>query len=164
MRDYDNPESAELRAEVFDMVSSGVFKEYRDARFMKRFHDDPAQLKTHEPDIANKLAAEEKKGAGNLSARIRALPFQVGRALDRTPDAVDETAVEALDRAARMIEEQVAEAPVFRIRLQALTKALSNATLKEIKDVQEDEFAALTEALEDLRDRLHKHAPWGKNL
>lgn len=167
VRDYGNPDSAELRAEVFDMVSAGVFKEYRDARFMKQFHDDPekwAQLKTHEQDIANKLAAEEKKGAGNLSAKIRALPNQVRRALEQTPDAVDASAVENLERAARMIEDEIAGAPVFRIRLQAFTSVLSNATLKEIKEVQEEEYRDLTEALEDLRDRLRKHVPWGKTL
>ena len=163
VRDYKNPESDELRAEVFEMVSSGVFKEYRDARFMKQFHDDPekwAQLKTHEKDIANKLAAEEKKGAGNLSARLRALPIQVGRVLDHAPDAVDETAVAALDRTARMIEGKIAAAPVFRIRLRDFTTVLSNATLKEIKDVQKDEYDALTEALDDFAGRLRKYARW----
>ena len=167
VRDYENSESAELRAEVFEMVSAGVFKEYRDARFMKQFHDDPekwAQLRTHERDIANKLAAEEKKGTGSLSAKIRALPAQVRRALDQAPDSLGETAIENLDQAARMIEHKVAGAPVFRIRLRAFTKALSDVTLTEIKGVHEDEYEELTEALEDLRHRLCKHVSWGRNL
>ena len=134
---------------------------------MKQVHDDPekwAQLKTHEQDIANKLAAEERKGAGSLAAKIRALPTQVERALDRTPDALDETAIEHLDRAARRIEEVVADAPTFRMRLQAFTEVASNATLKEIKNLQEDEYRELVEALDDLKDRLCKHVPWGKDL
>ena len=167
VRDYDNPDSQQLRADVFDMVRNNVFKEYRDARFMKQFHDDPekwAQLNTHEEHIANKLAAEEKKGAGNLAARIGALPTQVERALDQSPDALDATAIDRLDRAARVIQEKLAGASVFRMRLRAFTEELSDATLKQIKDVQKDEYEDLVEALGDFRDRLQKHAAWGHEL
>ena len=167
VRDYGNPESDKLRAEVFDMVSHGVFKEYRDARFMKQFHDDPekwAQLQTHEQNIANKLAAEESKGGSGLAARIRALPAQVERALDRDPSALDASAIDHLDRAARSIETKVAGAPVFRNRLHTFSEALSNVTLKEIRDVPQDEYDELTEALDDFKGRLQKHADWGANL
>jgi hypothetical protein len=41
VRDYDNREADTLRSEVFEMVRNDVFKEYRDARFMKQFFDDP---------------------------------------------------------------------------------------------------------------------------
>lgn len=167
VRDYGNKQGEQLRTEVFDMVRNNVFKEYRDARFMKQFHDDPekwAQLKTHQEYIANKLALEEKKGAGNLAAKIGALPTQVERALAQSLDALDEKAIDDLDRAARVIEEKVAGASIFRMRLQAFTKALSNATLNEIKDVPEDDYNELAEALGDFKDRLQKHATWGKNL
>src|SRR5439155_314656 len=65
LKDYDNDTFHELRADVFDMVRKDVFKEYRDARFMREFHDDPekwAQLKQGEKHIANKLASELKAG------------------------------------------------------------------------------------------------------
>ena len=167
VRDYDNPDFDELRSDVFDMVKNEVFKEYRDARFMKQFHDDPEkweQLRTHELHIANKLAAEERKGAGNLATKLRALPTQVERALDRDPEALDAAAVEYLDRTARMIEGVVAGAPLFRIRLRAFTQALSEAKLREIKDLQEDDYRELVEALEDLEHRVRKHTPWGQSL
>ncbi|MYD87428.1 MAG: hypothetical protein F4137_11240 [Acidobacteria bacterium] len=167
VRDYTSSDSEQLRAEVFDMVRNNVFQEYRDARFMKQFHDDPekwAQLKTHQENIASKLALEERKGAGNLAAKIAALPKQVQRALEQSPDALDESAIDYLDRAARVIEERLAGASLFRMRLQALTKALSNATLANIKDLQEDEYRDFDEAFGDLRDRLKKHAPWGQSL
>lgn len=167
VRDYDNPDSEELRAEVFDMVQNGVFKEYRDARFMKQFYDDPekwAQLKTNEEHIANKLAAEEKKGAGNLAARIGALPTQVERALEQSPDVLDEAAIDHLHRAARVIEEKVAGASVFRIKLHEFTEALADASLNEIKNVPKDEYDTLVEALNDFRDRLHKYSEWGREL
>ena len=167
VRDYTSPDSEQLRAEVFDMVRHNVFKEYRDARFMKQFHDDPekwAQLKTNQENIASKLALEERKGAGNLAAKVAALPVQVQRALEQSPDALDEAAVDHLDRAARVIEEKLAGASLLGMRFQAFTKALSNATLAHIKDLPEDDYRDFEEALDDLRDRLRKHVPWGQGL
>lgn len=167
VRDDKNPDSEQLRADVFEMVRNNVFKEYRDARFMKQFHDDPekwAQLKTHQENIASKLALEERKGTGNLAAKIAALPKQVQRALEQSPDVLDESAIDYLDRAARVIEERLAGASLFRMRFQAFTKGLSNATLADIKDLQEDEYREFAEALGDVKDRLRKHVPWGESL
>ncbi|NJL71197.1 MAG: hypothetical protein HC888_06060 [Candidatus Competibacteraceae bacterium] len=41
LRDFENKAYDDLRQDVFEMVRNDVFKEYRDARFLKEFHDDP---------------------------------------------------------------------------------------------------------------------------
>ena len=76
LRDYTNSAFDGLRADVFEMVRNDVFKEYRDARFLKDFHDDPdkwAQLKTGEKHIASRLANEVKTNASSIKAKIAAL-------------------------------------------------------------------------------------------
>src|SRR5262249_50799333 len=99
LKDYANPEHDELRADVFGMVRNDVFREYRDARFMKEFADDPekwALLKTGEKDIANKLANQIRVGGTSLSAKIESLPGQIERALERDQNAINDDAVESL--------------------------------------------------------------------
>src|SRR5205814_5956155 len=63
VREYGKHDADQLRNEVFQMVRAGVFQEYRDARFMKDFYDDPekwALLKTREAGIADRLAQDVK--------------------------------------------------------------------------------------------------------
>ncbi len=163
VKDYGNVEHDKLREEVFDMVRHGVFKEYRDARFIKKFYDDPekwAQLKTHEKDVANKLAADEKAGGSSLPGKIAGLPAQVARALDRDPGALDERDLESIQKAAREVASRLSGLGTFRLSLKEFTKALHGATLADIKAITPDEYRELKEGLADFEDRLTKHKTW----
>jgi hypothetical protein len=163
VKDYGNAEHDTVREEVFDMVRAGVFKEYRDARFIKKFYDDPekwAQLKSHEKDIANKLAADEKAGGSSLPGKIASLPAQVARALDRDSAALDERDLESIQKAAREVASRLAGLGTFRLSLKEFTKALHDATLADIKAVTPDEYRELKSGLADFEDRLSKNKTW----
>jgi len=163
VKDYGNAEHDTLREEVFDMVRQDVFKEYRDARFIKKFYDDPekwAQLKTHEKHIANKLATEEKVGGSSLPGKIAGLPAQIARAFDRDPQALDEDDLESLQRSVREVAGRLSSVGVFRLHVKAFTKGLQEATLADIKAVTPDEYRELREGLADFEDRLAKHKTW----
>ena len=163
VRDYENREYNDLRQEVFEMVRNDVFKEYRDARFMKQFYDDPEkweQLKTHERHIANKLAAEEKQGGNSLASKIAALPNQIERALRRRPDALGEESLEYLNEASRLVASHFSDAGEFRLHLREFTKALSDVPLSQIKAVTPEEYKELMEGIEDFTTRIGKHKSW----
>lgn len=164
LRDWDNREWDQLRGEVFDMVAKGVFKEYRDARFMKQFYEDPekwAALKTGQRGIASELAADIKRGGTSLKGKISTLPAQIERAIEQDKEALGETDVEDLRKALRMAQRTVhAGLGEFRIAMAEFTRALENAPLSEIKAVQRDEFDAFKTALEDFETRLAKHKAW----
>ncbi len=164
LKDYDNPEFDTLRADVFAMVRNEVFKEYRDARFMKEFADDPekwALLKTGEKGIANKLANEIKAGSTSLKGRIEALPGQIERAFERDQDALNDDDIESLRRAAKTAESFLNPGvEKFRLELAAFTKALESASLAEIKAIQREEIERFEEALEDFQTRFQKHKIW----
>ncbi len=163
VKDYGNVEHDKIREDVFEMVRHGVFKEYRDARFIKKFYDDPekwAQLKTHEKDIANKLATDEKAGGTSLPGKIASLPAQVARALDRDPAALDERDLESIQKAAREVASRLDGLGTFRLSLKEFTKALHDATLTDIKAVTPDEYRELKDGLADFEDRLQKHKTW----
>ena len=159
VRDYETEDGRVLREEVFEMVRNDVFKEYRDARFMKQFHDDPekwAQLKTHQQHIANTLAAEEKRGAGNLATRISALPTQIARALARNDDAVSEEAIASLEDALLVLEDHFSSAGKFRTQLRRFTSALYDVPLSDVKAVTQDEFDRLKVGLDDFQSRFQR--------
>jgi len=164
IRDYDNTDHDGLRADVFDMVKNEVFTEYRDARFMKDYYDDPEKwelLKQGEKGIANKLASQIKAGNTSLKAKLAGLAGQIERALEREADAVNEDDVEALRKAIKIVETAVNPGvDKFRLELAAATKAFESASLVEIKAVQRDEIDRFDEALEDFRTRLEKHKAW----
>ena len=164
VRDYENGEHDTLRAEVFDMVKNGVFTEYRDARFMKQYHDDPEKWEalTHgEAGIAHKLANDIKAGATSIKGKIEALPGQIERALDRDTEALDDTDVDILRKAVGVAESFLNPGiDRFRLELNAFTRALESASLGEIKAVQREELDNFEEALEDFRMRLQKHKAW----
>lgn len=164
VKDYTgNKEHDKLREEVFDMVRQDVFKEYRDARFIKKFYDDPekwTQLKSHEKHIANKLATDEKAGGSSLPGKIAGLPAQIARAFDRDPQALDEDDLESLQKAVRETASRLSGVGVFRLHLKGFTKALHEATLAEVKAVTPDEHRELQEGLADFEDRLKKHKTW----
>ena len=164
LREYQNPEYHSLRAEVFDMVRNGVFKEYRDARFMKQFHEDPekwAALKTGEKGIASKLAAEIRAGSSSLKANFGKLEDQIKKSIQRDPDSLAEEDLDALRLATAALEAHVNPGVrPFLSDLVKFTRALTEASLADIKAVQRDEMKELDDALEDFRDRLAKHKNW----
>jgi hypothetical protein len=164
VRDYSNAEHDTLRAEVFDMVKNEVFTEYRDARFMKEYRDDPekwAILKQGEKGIANKLASDIKAGNTSLKARLGSLAGQIERTLERDPEALNDDDVEALRRATK-VAEAILNPGVdsFRLDLVKFTGALESASLAAIKAVQQDEMERFDEALDDFRTRLTKYKTW----
>ncbi len=164
VKDYSgNADHDQLREEVFDMVRNDVFKEYRDARAIKKFYDDPekwTQLKTHEKHIANKLAADEKVGGSSLPGKIASLPAQIARAFERDPQAFDERELDSLQKATQEVASRLSGVGVFRLHLKAFTKALHDAALADIKAVTPDEYHELKDGLADFEDRLSKHKTW----
>lgn len=164
LKDYDNHDFTELRADVFGMVNDEVFKEYRDARFMKEFADDPekwALLKSGEKHIGHKLANDIKAGNSSLNTRIDALPGQIERALERNPESLDDDDVESLRKAVKIAQTyQNPGVDNFRLELLGFTKTLESASLTEIKSIQRDEMQRFEEALEDFNSRLNKHKTW----
>jgi len=164
VKDYTgNEDHDRLREEVFDMVRHDVFKEYRDARAIKKFYDDPekwAQLKSHEKHIANKLAADEKVGGSSLPGKIAGLPAQIARAFDRDAQALDEDDLESLQKAVREAASRLSGVGAFRLHLKGFIKALHDATLADVKAVTPSENRELKEGLADFEDRLTKHKTW----
>jgi hypothetical protein len=164
VRDYGNSEHDALRSDVFEMVKNGAFTEYRDARFMKQYHDDPEKwelLKTGEPGIAHKLANDIKAGSTSIKGKIEALPGQIERALERDRQALDDSDIETLRKAVGVAGSYLNPGvDQFRLELNAFTKALESASLGEIKAVQREEIENFEEALDDFRTRLDKHKAW----
>lgn len=163
VRDYENSEYNGLRNEVFDMVRHDVFKEYRDARFIKNFYDDPekwAQLKSHEKFVANRLASEEKVGTGSLRGKIDGLPAQIARALDRDLSALDESDLENLQKSVREVTSRLNNVGQFRLQLKEFISALYSATLADIKAITPEEYKELQEGMADFEARLNKHKTW----
>jgi len=163
----DAPEAEAFRNEVFEMVAHDVFKEYRDARFMREYFDDPEKwqrLKSLEKHVASELANEIKAtGPASLKGRIAALYNQIQRTLDHEPDALDQDDLEELQKCADLLASRVAgNVGPFRLKLQSFTAALHNVGLEEIKRVTPEEMQAVTEGMEDFMTRHQKYAPWRK--
>lgn len=163
LRDYDNTEHDELRADVFDMVTNGAFKEYRDARFLKEFHDDPAkweQLKSGEEGIAGRLALEIKTNASTVKAKIGSIAQQVRRSLDRDEGDLGEDEVTALLQAAGDIESHLNPGVrPFRVQMRKFTTALSEASMADMKALGLTEVADFREALDYFEQLFAKHGP-----
>lgn len=163
LKDYNNPSFDDLRSDVFEMVRRDVFKEYRDARFMKEFHDDPekwAALRSGEKHVGHKLANDLKAGSASLRARFEMLPRQLERALERDSEAVSEDDIENLELTLKIARGALTDVSPFRLELKAFTKALEGASLADVKAVQHDDMKQLDEALGDFRARLEKHRTW----
>jgi hypothetical protein len=150
LRDYNNSEHDKLRSEVFDMVKRGVFKEYRDARFIKEFHDDPdkwEQLKSGEEDVAHQLALEIKTSGNSLKNKLAGLPDQVGRALEKEGHGLGDDEVELLYKAAGVLETHVHTGlRAFRVQLARITKTLDAASRADVKELSTDEKEAFEAA------------------
>lgn len=164
LKDYDNQNHDGLREEVFEMVRKNVFKEYRDARFMREFHDDPekwAMLKQGEEHIANRLASDLRAGNSSIRGRLDALPGQLERAIERDPTAVNEDDVDHLKRALKVAQSAVNPGvDALRLELLSFTKTLENASLTDIRAIQQDDVELFEVALDDFRTRLNKHKAW----
>jgi hypothetical protein len=164
LRDYSNSEYDELRSDVFNMVRNRVFKEYRDARYLKDFKDDPekwAVLKMGEAHAANRFANELRAGNTNLKAKIENLRGSVERALERDPTALSDADVDHLREAVRVADSFLNPGVAkFRIELARFTEALESASLTDIKSVVPDEMTKFDVALDDFRSRLGKHKTW----
>ena len=152
LRDFDNENYDSLRAEVFDMVRNEVFKEYRDARFMKQFHEDPEKwslLKTGEKHIAAKLANEIKAGNSSLKAKISGLEQSIERGLREDEHGLDDQDIQLLRNAATRIQQRVhVGVEPFRLELKNAAKVLSQATLHDVKNLQQSDLAEFRQALE----------------
>lgn len=152
LRDYDNKAYDTLRGEVFDMVRNEVFKEYRDARFLKQFHEDPdkwEQLKTGTKHIASQLAADVKSNASSLKTRIASLESQVERALQRENHELTDEDAEHLRNAMLRVEQAVhTGVDRFRLELKSVSKTLSNATLANIRELQESDLQEFKQSME----------------
>ncbi len=162
VRDYENPRFDKLRDEVFEMVRNEVFKEYRDARFMKDFHDDPekwAQLKSGEKHVAHRLASEIKSNSSSLKGKIQGLETQIQRELKRSPDAINEDDIDSL-RAALDIAETTLHAGVtpLRRKIRELIRLVEDASLSEIRDVEDSETQQLLTSIEYLTERRERYA------
>lgn len=160
----ESPEGEKLREQVFDMVRKDVFKEYRDARFMKQFHDDPdkwALLLGGEKHAAHGLANEIKVGQTGVKAKIEALPAQLDRALNQGGVQFDDDDVGHLRQAVDMLDAAVNRGvSPFRLRFRRFSQALQDASLTDILQITRDEFEGFQVGLADFTERLEKHKAW----
>ena len=161
LRDYNNPNFESLRADVFDMVRNDAFKEYRDARFLKEFYDDPEkwdQLKSGEKHVASRLALEIKSNSSSVKAKIAALGQQITRSLDRDEGDLCEDEVNLLHQAAAQIEHHILpDIRPFRVALRKFTASLGEASMADMKALDPGEVVELREALEYFDQLYAKH-------
>lgn len=162
LRDYENPKFDKLRADVFDMVEGEAFNEYRDARFLKDFYDDPEkwdQLKSGEKNVASRLAIEIKSNSSSPKARIANIPKVVERSIKRGNSEFDEDDVAALQQAIDQISDQMHDGvPPFRVALKKITKTLSHASMAEVRTLESGELEEFNEALNYFQELVEKHA------
>ena len=160
----NSSEGEQLRGEVFDMVKNDVFKEYRDARYMAQYYDDPekwAVLKSHEPHAAHDIANQLRAGQTGINGKIAGLHGQLERALDRNEE-FDDDVVDELQRCVNLLASRPTGVGAFRLRLSQFTRGLQSASLEDIKSVTRDEYEDLQEGLEDFEHRLQRHSPWNR--
>jgi hypothetical protein len=161
LRDYNNSNYDSLRADVFDMVRNEAFKEYRDARFLKEFYDDPEkweQLKSGERHVASRLALEIKSNSSSVKSKITSIGQQVSRSLDRDEGDLGEEEVNLLYQAAAQIEHHLMpDVRQFRVSLRKFTSALEEASMADVKALDPDEVTAFRSALEYFDGLYEKH-------
>ncbi len=162
VRDYGNEKFNGLRSEVFDMVKNRVFKEYRDARFMQEFYEDPdkwQELKKGEEHAAHRLANELKSNASSLKAKIAGLQAQIERALDRDDHGLGEEEVEQLQKAAQTLDSSLHPGVrPFRSQFVRITTFLSDDfSLADVKSLTEEEMEKFEESIDFFRGLVSKH-------
>lgn len=152
LRDYSNPAHDGLREDVFEMVRNDVFKEYRDARFLKEFHEDPDawhQLKSGEKHIANRLASQVQHKHSTPKARISGLPQLVRRTLDRGEGEFDEEDVAQLQQTIDIIEDQVHEGVhPYRLAIKKASRTLNKASRADVLDLSDADLDEFRDAYE----------------
>ena len=160
----DDEEGERLREEVFAMVKHDVFKEYRDARYMAQYFDDPEKwhhLQGHEKHAAHDLANQIRAGHTGVKGKVGSLYGQLERALDKGDAALDEEDIDELQRCVDLVAARAAAGiGTFRLRLNQFSKALFDAPLEDVKAITREEYDRLEEGLSDLRFRLERHATW----
>lgn len=161
LRDYGNANYDNLRTDVFDMVRNDAFKEYRDARFLKEFYDDPEkweQLRSGEKHVAGRLALEVKSNSNSVKVKIASLAQQVRRSLDREDSDLGEDEIELLRKAALVIEDHLHPGlRPFRVGLKRFTSQLAEANLADVKSLDPREVSEFREALEYFDHLYAKH-------
>lgn len=161
LREYGNSSYDTLRHEVFEMVRNDAFKEYREARFLKEFHDDPdkwEQLKSGEPHIATRLSMEVKSNASSPRAKISSIPQMVRRSIERGETDFGDDDIESLQQAMDYISDQIHEGVrPFRVALKKMTRSLSEASMADIKALAVDELNEFREALDYFDGLVSKH-------
>ena len=165
----NTPQAEQLRSEVFEIVKAGAFKEYRDARFMRQFHEDPElweQLKSGEPDVAHRLANQLKAaGPTTIAVRIRGLAAQVDRAVERDissgVQSFSDSDLEELENALMAIASHLGgEAGRLRIAIRLFIRQLEEAPLKEVRQVTATEYESLMRSVADFKFRVERNASW----
>ena len=161
LREYGNPAYDSLRHDVFEMVSNNAFKEYREARFLKEFHDDPdkwEQLKSGEEHIASRLAMEVKSNASSPRAKISSIPQMIRRSIERGDTEFGDEDLGALQQAMDHITDQIHEGVrPFRIALKKMTRTLSEASMADVKALALDELKEFRESLDYFDGLVAKH-------
>jgi hypothetical protein len=136
-----------LRHDVFEMVRNDAFKEYREARFLKDFHDDPdkwEQLKSGERHVATRLSTEVKSNASSPRAKISSIPLMIRRSIERGEADFGDEDIESLQLAMDYIGDQIHEGVrPFRIALKKMTRSLSEASMADVKALAFDELGTL---------------------
>lgn len=165
LRDYDNEAHDDLRAEVFDMVKNEVFGEYRHARFLKEFHDDPEKwelLKTGEKHIAARLAAEVAHSTNSTHAKIEALPRQIEREISSGIAEYSDSTIAALEEAISKVNTELHhDIRPFRIQLRDITRHLKNASMADVEALATEEVHEFKRAFKHFDLLLQNYGPEG---
>jgi hypothetical protein len=161
LRDTKNKNYDGLRADVFDMVKNDAFKEYREARFLKEFYEDPEkweQLKSGEKHVASKLMLEVQTKSSSVRTKIAGLEGQIQRSVERQDVTFSDDDIVALERAITRINEQVHQGVrPFRVQLKRMTRALSEASMADVKVLTKEELDELREGLSYFDGLVEKH-------
>jgi hypothetical protein len=161
LREYDNTKHDALRNEVFEMVQNEAFKEYREARFLKDFHDDPekwSQLKSGEKHVASRLAVDVKTNSSSVKVKIATIEQQVHRAIERGEIEFGDDDIDTLQRAIGRIHDQIHPGVrPFRIALKGATRSLSECSMADVKALSLDDLSEFREAAEYFEGLVAKH-------
>lgn len=165
LRDYTNPAHDQLREDVFGMVRSSAFKEYRDARFLKELHDDPDawdQLKSGEEHIANKLVRQIESKSSSPKTKIMGLTQALKRAVERGEGEFDDDDVAELQKAIDIIEDQVHDGVhPYRLAIKKAARTLNKASRADVKDLSQDDLSEFRDAYEYFMGLVEAHSTVG---
>lgn len=166
LRDFDNKAYDDLRQDVFEMVRNDVFKEYRDARFLKEFYDDEdawAQLKSGEKHVANKLAQQTQDKSSSPKAKIAAVPQLVRRAIERGDDGFDDEDIANLQQTIDLIEDKVHDGVhPYRLAIKKATRTLNKASRADVLDLHPSDLTEFRDAYEYFSGLVGQHHQPGR--